>query len=133
MDVFFLTAAYLLRASLPSTSYTVLPTPDQLALLHGNFSESSRVHLECVLAHLFAFYGVCCHRATGVVTTEVLETSINVVDLFSPYVCGGKTGLFGNDSIGRTADSGLLNITNARGIFSIICGRFRCFFALPLH
>ena len=106
MDVFFLTAAYLLRASLPSTSYTVLPTPDQLALLHGNFSESSRVHLECVLAHLFAFYGVCCHRATGVVTTEVLETSINVVDLFSPYVRGGKTGLFGNDSVGRTADSG---------------------------
>jgi F-type H+-transporting ATPase subunit beta len=34
--------------------------------------------------------------------TEVLETGIKVIDLLCPFIHGGKTGLFGEDGVGKT-------------------------------
>ncbi len=34
--------------------------------------------------------------------TEILETGINVIDLLTPYVKGGKIGLFGGAGVGKT-------------------------------
>ena len=35
-------------------------------------------------------------------STEILETGIKVVDLFAPYLKGGKIGLFGGAGVGKT-------------------------------
>src|SRR5580765_3084299 len=35
-------------------------------------------------------------------TTEIFETGIKVIDLIAPYVRGGKVGLFGGASVGKT-------------------------------
>lgn len=35
-------------------------------------------------------------------TTEILETGIKVIDLLTPYVKGGKIGLFGGAGVGKT-------------------------------
>ena len=35
-------------------------------------------------------------------TTEILETGIKVIDLLTPYVQGGKIGLFGGAGVGKT-------------------------------
>src|SRR5918994_6628646 len=34
--------------------------------------------------------------------TEMLETGIKVIDLLTPYVAGGKIGLFGGGGVGKT-------------------------------
>ncbi len=34
--------------------------------------------------------------------TEILETGIKVIDLLTPYVKGGKIGLFGGAGVGKT-------------------------------
>src|SRR5256886_3798443 len=34
--------------------------------------------------------------------TEMLETGIKVIDLLTPYVAGGKIGLFGGAGVGKT-------------------------------
>ena len=34
--------------------------------------------------------------------TEMLETGIKVIDLLTPYVQGGKIGLFGGAGVGKT-------------------------------
>lgn len=34
--------------------------------------------------------------------TEILETGIKVIDLFCPFIRGGKTGLFGGAGLGKT-------------------------------
>src|SRR5215203_3751802 len=34
--------------------------------------------------------------------TEMLETGIKVLDLLTPYVTGGKIGLFGGAGVGKT-------------------------------
>jgi F-type H+-transporting ATPase subunit beta len=36
------------------------------------------------------------------VSTEILETGIKVIDLLTPYVKGGKIGLFGGAGVGKT-------------------------------
>ncbi|USO00953.1 MAG: F0F1 ATP synthase subunit beta [Alphaproteobacteria bacterium] len=36
------------------------------------------------------------------VKTEIMETGIKVIDLLTPYVRGGKTGLFGGAGVGKT-------------------------------
>ena len=40
------------------------------------------------------------HESRGV--SDVLETGIKVIDLFCPFVRGGKTGLFGGAGVGKT-------------------------------
>jgi F-type H+-transporting ATPase subunit beta len=36
------------------------------------------------------------------VSTEIIETGIKVIDLLTPYVKGGKIGLFGGAGVGKT-------------------------------
>lgn len=40
--------------------------------------------------------------ATTNITREVLETGIKVVDFFTPFLKGGKIGLFGGSGVGKT-------------------------------
>src|SRR5258708_36323697 len=50
--------------------------------------------------------------------TEILETGIKVLDLLTPYVRGGKIGLFGGAGVGQTVASPELvprGPTNFRG------------------
>ncbi|KAN0105194.1 P-loop containing nucleoside triphosphate hydrolase protein, partial [Russula decolorans] len=57
-------------------------------------------------------------------TAKVLETGIKVVDLFAPYACGGKSGLFGGAGVGKTVliQELIDNVAKAHGGFSIFCG-----------
>ncbi len=55
---------------------------------------------------------------------KVLETGIKVVDLLSPYVKGGKIGLFGGAGVGKTVLIMELinNVAKAHGGFSVFTG-----------
>ena len=53
---------------------------------------------------------------------EILETGIKVVDLFAPYIKGGKIGLFGGAGVGKTVLNSRINQqhrTRARWYFRI--------------
>ncbi len=56
--------------------------------------------------------------------TEIFETGIKVVDLLTPYVKGGKTGLFGGAGVGKTVIIMELinNIAMEHGGRSVFCG-----------
>ena len=56
--------------------------------------------------------------------TEILETSIKVVDLICPYAKGGKIGLFGGAGVGKTVLIMELihNIATAHGGISVFTG-----------
>ena len=56
--------------------------------------------------------------------TEVLVTGIKVVDLLAPYARGGKIGLFGGASVGKTVLIMELinNIAKAHGGYSVFAG-----------
>ena len=69
------------------------------------------------------------HRATPKFTdlepkTQVFETGIKVIDLISPFVKGGKIGLFGGAGVGKTVVIMELinNIAKAHGGYSVFCG-----------
>ncbi|MBA2291241.1 MAG: F0F1 ATP synthase subunit beta [Gemmatimonadales bacterium] len=69
------------------------------------------------------------HRAAPSFTdlepkTEVLETGIKVVDLISPFVKGGKIGLFGGAGVGKTVVIMELinNVQKGHGGKSVFCG-----------
>ncbi|OGX23135.1 MAG: F0F1 ATP synthase subunit beta [Omnitrophica WOR_2 bacterium RBG_13_44_8] len=57
-------------------------------------------------------------------STEQFETGIKVVDLLTPYVKGGKTGLFGGAGVGKTIIIMELihNIATRHGGFSVFSG-----------
>ena len=56
--------------------------------------------------------------------TEVFETGIKVVDLISPFVKGGKIGLFGGAGVGKTVVIMELinNVQKGHGGKSVFCG-----------
>lgn len=56
--------------------------------------------------------------------TEILETGIKVIDLLTPYVKGGKIGLFGGAGVGKTVliQELINNIAKAHGGFSVFTG-----------
>jgi F-type H+/Na+-transporting ATPase subunit beta len=56
--------------------------------------------------------------------TEVFETGIKVVDLISPFVKGGKIGLFGGAGVGKTVVIMELinNVAKGHGGKSVFCG-----------
>ncbi|MDR2681896.1 MAG: F0F1 ATP synthase subunit beta [Holosporaceae bacterium] len=56
--------------------------------------------------------------------TEVLITGIKVVDLLAPYAKGGKVGLFGGASVGKTVliEELINNIAKAHGGYSVFAG-----------
>ena len=56
--------------------------------------------------------------------TEILETGIKVIDLLTPYVKGGKIGLFGGAGVGKTVTMGELihNIAKNHGGKSVFAG-----------
>lgn len=56
--------------------------------------------------------------------TEILETGIKVIDLLTPYVKGGKIGLFGGAGVGKTVTMGELihNIAKGHGGKSVFAG-----------
>jgi F-type H+-transporting ATPase subunit beta len=69
------------------------------------------------------------HRETPKFTdlepkTEVFETGIKVIDLISPFVKGGKIGLFGGAGVGKTVVIMELinNVAKAHGGKSVFCG-----------
>lgn len=69
------------------------------------------------------------HRAAPLFTeqatkTEVLETGIKVIDLFAPFVKGGKVGLFGGAGVGKTVIIMELirNIAAEHGGLSVFAG-----------
>ena len=55
---------------------------------------------------------------------EILETGIKVVDLLTPYIKGGKIGLFGGAGVGKTVTIGELihNIAKGHGGKSVFAG-----------
>ncbi|KAI6110128.1 H+ transporting F1 complex beta subunit of mitochondrial ATP synthase, partial [Pisolithus sp. B1] len=57
-------------------------------------------------------------------TAEVLETGIKVVDLLAPYAHGGKIGLFGGATVGKTIliQELIDNVMKANSSFFIFCG-----------
>src|SRR5687767_7392678 len=57
-------------------------------------------------------------------TTEVLETGIKVIDLLTPYVKGGKIGLFGGAGVGKTViiQELIHNIAMKHGGVSVFAG-----------
>ena len=57
-------------------------------------------------------------------TTEILETGIKVVDLICPYAKGGKIGLFGGASVGKTVliQELIHNVAMEHGGYSIFTG-----------
>ena len=57
-------------------------------------------------------------------TTEILETGIKVVDLICPYAKGGKIGLFGGASIGKTVliQELIYNIATEHNGYSVFTG-----------
>ena len=56
--------------------------------------------------------------------TEILETGIKVIDLLTPYVKGGKIGMFGGAGVGKTVTIGELihNIARNHGGYSVFAG-----------
>lgn len=56
--------------------------------------------------------------------TEILETGIKVIDLLTPYIKGGKVGLFGGAGVGKTVTIGELihNIASKHGGRSVFAG-----------
>ncbi|MCC7422800.1 MAG: F0F1 ATP synthase subunit beta [Planctomycetaceae bacterium] len=56
--------------------------------------------------------------------TEVFETGIKVVDLLTPFVRGGKAGLFGGAGLGKTVilTELIARIASAHGGFSVFAG-----------
>src|SRR4051794_36514426 len=56
--------------------------------------------------------------------TEVFETGIKVVDLISPFVKGGKIGLFGGAGVGKTVviQELINNVAKGHGGKSVFCG-----------
>ncbi len=55
---------------------------------------------------------------------EILETGIKVIDLLTPYVKGGKIGLFGGAGVGKTVliQELITNVANEHGGYSIFTG-----------
>ena len=55
---------------------------------------------------------------------EILETGIKVVDLFAPYIKGGKIGLFGGAGVGKTVliQELINNIAQEHGGISVFAG-----------
>ena len=58
------------------------------------------------------------------VNTQVFETGIKVIDLLSPYVRGGKIGLFGGAGVGKTVliQELMNNIATEKGGISVFAG-----------
>ncbi len=56
--------------------------------------------------------------------TEVFETGIKVVDLLTPFVRGGKAGLFGGAGLGKTVilTELIARIASAHGGYSVFAG-----------
>ena len=56
--------------------------------------------------------------------TQVFETGIKVIDLIAPFVKGGKIGLFGGASVGKTVviQELINNVAKAHGGKSVFCG-----------
>ena len=56
--------------------------------------------------------------------TEMFETGIKVIDLLTPYVQGGKIGLFGGAGVGKTVNMMELinNIAKSYGGYSVFAG-----------
>ena len=56
--------------------------------------------------------------------TEIFETGIKVIDLLTPFVRGGKAGLFGGAGLGKTVilTELIARIASAHGGFSIFAG-----------
>jgi F-type H+-transporting ATPase subunit beta len=69
------------------------------------------------------------HRDSPAVTdlstrTELFETGIKVIDLLTPFVRGGKAGLFGGAGLGKTVilTELIARIASAHGGFSVFAG-----------
>ncbi|MEM8734151.1 MAG: F0F1 ATP synthase subunit beta, partial [Planctomycetota bacterium] len=69
------------------------------------------------------------HRAAPTVdqlstNTEVFETGIKVVDLLTPFVRGGKAGLFGGAGLGKTVilTELIARIASSHGGYSVFAG-----------
>ena len=69
------------------------------------------------------------HRDSPLVTdlstkTEIFETGIKVIDLLTPFVRGGKAGLFGGAGLGKTVilQELIARIASAHGGFSVFAG-----------
>lgn len=56
--------------------------------------------------------------------TEILETGIKVIDLFCPFLKGGKVGLFGGAGVGKTViiQELIRNIAQEHGGYSMFAG-----------
>jgi F-type H+-transporting ATPase subunit beta len=56
--------------------------------------------------------------------TQIFETGIKVIDLISPFVKGGKIGLFGGAGVGKTVviQELINNVAKAHGGKSVFCG-----------
>ena len=56
--------------------------------------------------------------------TEVFQTGIKVIDLLTPYVKGGKIGLFGGAGVGKTVliQELINNVAKAHGGYSVFAG-----------
>ena len=56
--------------------------------------------------------------------TEIFETGIKVIDLLTPFVRGGKAGLFGGAGLGKTVilQELIARIASAHGGFSVFAG-----------
>ena len=56
--------------------------------------------------------------------TEVFETGIKVIDLFAPFVRGGKVGLFGGAGVGKTVliQELIHNVAKQHGGYSVFAG-----------
>ena len=59
-----------------------------------------------------------------IVSTQILETGIKVIDLLCPYVKGGKVGLFGGAGVGKTVliQEIIFNIVHEGGGISVFAG-----------
>lgn len=57
-------------------------------------------------------------------SVEILETGIKVIDLLTPYIKGGKIGLFGGAGVGKTilVQELINNIASEHGGISVFCG-----------
>jgi F-type H+-transporting ATPase subunit beta len=57
-------------------------------------------------------------------TTEIFETGIKVIDLLTPFVRGGKAGLFGGAGLGKTVilTELIARIATAHGGYSVFAG-----------
>ncbi len=64
------------------------------------------------------------HFADIVASEEILETGIKVIDLMTPYVRGGKIGLFGGAGVGKTVliMELIRNVANEHDGYSVFAG-----------